>query len=364
MAHTFNSDDATRARAREIVLRHGWNSTVYQILNPGMNLWFPSQMDAVVGYVEAAGFRVVAGAPVCSDSRFADVVNEFENESSQAGLRVCYFGAGQRLADVLARRGPLDRILLGAEPQWDPHNWSDVLMRKASLRAQLNRARNKGVAIVQWPAGWAQHHPELERCLAEWLETRGLPPLHFLVEPDTLDHLSDRKVFVAERHGRVVGFLVTSPIPMRNGWLVEQIVRGRQAPNGTNELLIDAAMQHLAASGADMVTLGLSPLSTRAGMSPSEPSATVGLLLSWVRLHGTRFYNFEGLDAFKAKFLPARWAPIYAITNEPRVTVRTLYAIAGAFSGTSPVLFLLRSIGRAAAQEVRWLWQHMWNARR
>ncbi len=359
MANTFRNRDAAIAQAREIILRHGWNSTVYQLLNPGMELWFSSHDDAVVGYVEASGFRVVAGAPVCRDDRFADVVNEFENDSSRARRKVCYFGAGQRLADVLARRGPLDRILLGAEPQWDPRSWDVVIKHKASLRAQLNRARNKGVAVAQWQAEQAQYHPELERCLAEWLETRGLPPLHFLVEPETLNRLFDRKIFVARRNGSVVGFLISSPIPMRNGWLVEQIIRGHQAPNGTNELLLDAAMRSLAESGVDIVTLGLSPLSQRAGFLPSDPSPIVGLLLSWARLHGRRFYNFEGLDTFKAKFMPESWAPIYAITNESRVTFATMYAIAGAFGGTSPVVFLVRSISRAIVQELRWLWNRL-----
>ncbi len=360
MADTGTERDKAIAQARAIILRYGWNSTVYQLLNPGMDLWFSERGDAVAGYVVAGGFRVVAGAPVCSDDRFAEVVNEFENAALQAGLRVCYFGAGQRLADVLSRRGPHDRILLGAEPQWDPHGWDAIIRRKASLRAQLNRARNKGVSVAQWQAAQAQHHPELERCLAEWLGTRGLPPLHFLVEPETLDRLADRKIFVARRNEEVVGFLITSPVPMRNGWLVEQIIRGHHAPNGTNELLLDAAMCSLAESDAGMVTLGLSPLSRHSDVTPLQPSAAVSLLLSWVRLHGRRFYNFEGLDAFKAKFLPDQWAPIYAITNERRVTLRTMYAIAGAFSGTSPLVFLVRSIGRALAQEARWLWKRLW----
>jgi phosphatidylglycerol lysyltransferase len=35
-------------------------------------------------------------------------------------------------------------------------------------------------------------------------------------------------------------------------------------------------------------------------------------VLQWVRLHGARFYNFAGLDAFKAKFNPEAWEPMYA----------------------------------------------------
>jgi phosphatidylglycerol lysyltransferase len=166
--------------------------------------------------------------------------------------------------------------------------------------------------------------------------------MHFVVEPETLARLYDRKVFVATREGLCVGFLVASPIPLRNGLLIEQIVRGAQAPNGTAELLLDTAMREFAASRATDATLGLSPLSRRCGISPPPEPAWVTWFLRTVRVLGTRFYNFDGLDAFKAKFRPERWEPIYAIVNERRISLRVFYAIARAFSGTSPMVFLFR----------------------
>src|SRR5690606_19812569 len=101
-------------------------------------------------------------------------------------------------------------------------------------------------------------------CLRQWLSEKGLPPLHFLVEPDTLSRLYDRRVFVAERDEEVVGFLIASPVPQRRGWLVEQMIRGAGAPNGTTELLLDAAVTAMRVAGDEYVSLGLSPLSSRA----------------------------------------------------------------------------------------------------
>ena len=345
----------TLAAARDLIVRNGWNVTAYQILNPGFERWFSQRGDAVVGFVTCAGYRVVAGAPVCAEERLADVVAEFETATRDRGLSTCYFAANERLARRLARRGPSDRILLGAQPVWDPANWESILQHKASLRAQLNRARNKGVAAAEWSGERASDHPRLHRCLEEWLETRGLPPLHFLVEPETLGRLYDRRVFVAEQGPEAVGFLVASPIPARNGWLIEQIIRGRAAPNGTAELLVDAAWRALAGEGAAYVTLGLSPLSRRSGVEPPRQHLWLRGLLAWIRAHGLRFYNFEGLDAFKAKFMPDRWEPVWAITSERRVNLWTLYAIAEAFGKMPPVLLVTRAFWRAIKKEVEWL---------
>lgn len=340
----FDRRDLTRAR--EIILAWGWNATAYQILNPGFQRWFWEGGEGVVGYVPAAGFRVVAGSPVCPPQELARVVADFEEEARAEGERVVYFGAEERLAAVLAARGPFDRLLLGAQPFWRPASWPLLLASKATLRAQLARARNKGVEARRWAAAEAAGHPELQRCLREWLATRGLPPLHFLVEPETLERLEDRRIFVAERRGRVVGFLVASPIPLRHGWLIEQIIRGAGARNGTSELLLDAALRALEEDGAAYVTLGLAPLSRRSGIVQARQRPWISWTLTGLRTLGRRFYDFEGLDAFKAKFLPEGWEPVWAITSERRVGWGMLWAIAGAFSGGSPLHLVARGTVR------------------
>lgn len=345
---------ATWQRARELVFRYGWNSITYQILNPGITHWFSTDGDAVVGYVVAGRCRVVAGSPTSAGEQLLSVSLAFEDDARQHGQRVCYFGAQDRLADALSDHGPRASLQLGAQPFWHPGDWPAIIAGKASLRAQLARARNKRTNVTRWAPEQAQQHPALRACLDAWLDKRGLPPLHFLVETETLAHLADRRVYVAERAGQVVGFLIATPVPLRNGWLIEQIVRGTGAANGTNELLLDAAMRDLAALGADYVTLGLSPLSRHGPDDEDQQRLTIRLLLQLMRIHARRFYNFDGLDRFKAKFQPLGWEPVYALSAERRTSLRTLYGIAGAFAGASPLVFLPYAMLRAAAQEGRW----------
>ncbi len=343
-------------RARALVLDHGWNATAYQILNPGIELWFSERTDAVIGYVRHRRMIVVAGAPVCALDQLAAVGEEFVESVGQRGLRVCYFGAGDRLESIYADSDSWSRVLLGAQPVWDPRRWAAAIAARPSLRAQFNRARNKGIRIVEWEPAKAENNPALRRCLGEWLATRGLPPLHFLVEPETLSNLRDRRVFVAQRgNDDILAFTILSPVPARNGWLVEQIVRGRRAPNGTAELLIDNAMRAVGASGATYATLGLSPLSERVGVSLPRQPLWLRFVLEWIKLHGARFYNFGGLDSFKAKFNPDQWEPIYAIAEGARFSPAALYGIAGAFSGGAPVRLVMTALLRAAAREVRTL---------
>lgn len=348
-------DLAAVENARGLVLRYGWNATAYQILNPGLDLWFSAAGDAVIGYVTHAGVRVVAGAPVCPLSRLRGVTAEFEQEAAARAERVCYFCAEGRLESLYRGVASHCMVSLGAQPVWDPVHLSAAVTSKASLRAQLHRATNKGVVVHERPPGTTGDTAELGECLQQWLAAKGLPPLHFLVEPWTIGKLADRRVFIATGGDRILGFLVASPVPARNGWLVEQIVRRPNAPNGTSELMLERAARALAADGSRYLTLGLAPLSRRGDAADQRDPAWLRGTFGWLRAHGRRFYNFRGLEIFKAKFGPDRWDPVYAIANEPSFSPRSLYAIAAAFGGGSPALLIARAGLRAVRTEAAWL---------
>jgi lysylphosphatidylglycerol synthetase-like protein (DUF2156 family) len=78
-----------------------------------------------------------------------------------------------------------------------------------------------------------------------------------------------------------------------------------------------------------------------------------------MRAHGQRFYNFEGLDSFKAKLQPAGWEAVFAISNEARLSFGTLYSIAAAFSGNEPVKLILGGFQRALRTEIKWVKQRI-----
>lgn len=342
-------------KTRALVLQYGWNATAYQLVNPGLSLWFPSDGGAVIGFVRKHHRRVVAGAPVCVLERLPGLLDTWEALARDSHDKVCYFGAAGRIQELLDGCEGYSTVVLGAQPVWDPQNWAERVQGVPSLRQQFNRARNKGVEMAEWPVSRANGSADLRRVLNEWLGTRGLPPLHFLVEPETLSLLEGRRIFVASIGEEVVGFLVASPIPVRNGWLTEQFVRGLRAPNGTVELMVDFAVRAMAASGSTYVTMGLVPLSSQGAPQPEHNPLWLLILTRWVRAHGRRFYNFGGLEAFKAKFRPDYWEPIYAISNETRFSFRTLYAIAAAFTHSSPLVAVGRGMFKALRQELAWL---------
>jgi len=174
-----------------------------------------------------------------------------------------------------------------------------------------------------------------------------------MTDPYLLDRLESRRIWVAEREGAPIGYTVLAPVPVRSGWLVEQIVRCDGAPNGTAESLVAAATQTVAAEGSRFITLGTSPLSRRGERLSSRHPVWLRLTTGWMRAHGARFYNFRGLEHFKAKFRPQAWEPVFAVAAEDRLRPGTLYAVMGAFTGRSPLLAGMQAIANGLVIEIR-----------
>jgi phosphatidylglycerol lysyltransferase len=273
---------------------------------------------------------VVAGAPIAPEAQLGEVVTRFLEEAQRAGRRVCFFAVEARLLAQTALRG----LPIGEQAVWDPRGWSGVLAGAKSLREQLRRARAKGVTVRRLTVDELEHHgPALDGLAERWLAGRALAPLGFLVELELFRDPHQRRYFVAEQGGRVVGALTAVPVYAREGWLLEDLLRDASAPNGTAELLVDAAMTTLAAEGSSYVTLGLAPLS---GELPRP--------LALAREVTRPLYDFHGLRAFKAKLRPERWDPIYLAYE--RAPVRAVLDALRAFARGSLRAFVLRTILR------------------
>jgi phosphatidylglycerol lysyltransferase len=341
------------SQARDLVMTWGRNATAYQILNPGISHWFSAESAAVTGYVRRGSWLLVAGEPVCASENLSASVREFETFAHNLRCSVCYVLASEPLCRLAAASAGHSIVTLGAQPVWNPAEWSARVRTHRSFRAQLNRAVNKGVYIEALSPAEGARDPEIRRTLQEWLHSRRLPPMHFLVEPEVLCGIvDDRRLFVARLKNRMVAFLVASPVAASNGYLIEELARSPAAPNGTSELLIDAAVNLFAEEGRDYVSMGLVALAS--GTTEANP-LWLRTLMSIARAHANRFYNFRGLENFRAKMRPSAWEKLYAISNEKRFSPQALYAVGGAFSGISPVQAIALAVIKGAREELRTL---------
>ncbi|HEX5752859.1 MAG TPA: DUF2156 domain-containing protein [Archangium sp.] len=320
--------DTEHARVLELLKRHGWNATSFQVLEPGYSYWFDGD-DACVAYVDTGGAWVVAGAPIAPPERLGEVARRFEAHAAAAGRRLCFFATEQRMLDA----APLKGLTIGEQPVWDPRRWELSVRESRSLREQLRRARAKGVRVREVTPSELKDvaHPVragVDGLMERWLRARRMAPMGFLVQLSPFAWTEERRSFVAERDGEVVAFLSAVPVYARNGWLVQHLLRDARAPNGTAELLVDAVMRAAAAEGRGYVTLGLAPL-----------AGEVDGWLRAARVVGMPLYDFEGLRAFKARLRPHAWHRIHLAWPSRHASPLPLYDALTAFARGSLTRF-------------------------
>jgi len=325
-----------RARVRDRVLELGTDAMSFLAVESEMQHWFGdlgdgSGSEAVVAYVDTRTAWVAACGPVArADDRERSAVAFVEAARAQ-GRRACFFATSALAGDALSH------LLIGEQPIFRPGDWLRELPRHRRLREQLRRARAKGVRVRRVESSeltdGSAVRLEVDRLGVEWLAGRHLEPMGFLAAVEPYHYPDEHRYFVAERRGRVIGFLSAVPIGGRHAWLAEDVFRAQDAPNGTTETLLHALMRDVA--DADYVTAGLVPL-----------GGPVAFPLRVARWLSRPLFDFVGLRAFRERMHPHAWEPVWlAYPRGQPVALHVLDSLR-AFARGSLLRFATRSLLR------------------
>lgn len=161
-----------------------------------------------------------------------------------------------------------------------------------------------------------------------------MPVMQFLFQLRPLELKEHKKFFLAvNEDGKLLAFLICSPIFARNGWYLEDLVRDKCAPNGTSELLMTTALEQLSSEGFDIATLAIAPLAGLPDDDKNHPWLNHLLRLSYTHL--SFIYHFQTLEFFKSKFKPTCWEQNYLYFYPAGVNVTIVKHLLEAFLGTS-----------------------------
>ncbi len=350
----WQSPEPTEEQARVLTLleRYGTAATSFQILEPGYRYWFAPEDKGVVAFVETAGYRVVAGAPVSDGDNMATLALAFVAASHQARRRVVFVGVDDGdLAHLEAAIEDGESVAIGLQPEWDPQSYTLEGRARRTLRSQVNRARNKGVRVRRvMPEELAKApgalRASIERVMTRWLDSRKAGVLQFMVDLAPFSFPERRRYYLAEVGDESIGFLAAVPVYGRRGWFLEDVIRVPDAPNGTAELLIHTAITDAQNQGDQFVTLGVSPLAGGESHGAAAPKRTLRFASRWLKT----LYNFDGLEQFKHRFRPQRWTPSHLVTLDHPLRLGALWATARAFTGPRLLAFLLDTLRRSVAR--------------
>ena len=320
------------------VLRFGTDAVGFQGLESSIAWWHdddpPAGTGAAQPYLDTGRSWIAVGRPlVAADLRVA-AARRFAAAARSRGRRAVFFAVEAR-EDFTGFRS----LALGLQSVLLPAEWPATLRRSRKLREQLRRARAKGVTVrLAGAADLAAGTPlrgHVERLRAEWLASRHMEAMTFLVAVEPFHAPAHHLYVVAEQRGVPVQFLSAVPIPAARGWLFEDMLRGGAAPNGTTELVLDLALRTIADRAA-WATPGLTPL-----------AGPIAWWLRAARAAMAPLYDFDGLRRFRARLAPARWSTVWMVWDRGPAPL-VLLDVLRAFAGGRLAAFGLRSIVRHA----------------
>ncbi|MBK8980398.1 MAG: DUF2156 domain-containing protein [Planctomycetes bacterium] len=328
---------APRPRDLELLACHGRTTTSFHVAAPAVQRFRcagTAGADAVVGYVDTGSAWVAVAGPIAQPARIPAALGAFRAAARAAGRRAVWFGIEEPDAETPGLR----TLKVGEQPVWRTADWPAVLARKRSLREQLRRARAKGVTVRRVaPAELARPEAPLRRAIESlvdrWLRTRAMAPMGFVVRIAPFEQLDERRFFVAERASEPCAILIAVPLPARGRAVLQDALRDPRAPNGTMELLFDAALRQLAADDIRDVTFGLAPLAR-------VTAAPLQLAARWSRW----LYDFRGLLHFKEKLTPGSWRPVHVAFDADVSPFRAIVEVLRAFAGGSLWAFGWRTL--------------------
>jgi lysylphosphatidylglycerol synthetase-like protein (DUF2156 family) len=336
--------------ALNLLRKYGRNVYSFEILEPGLSYWFSADGESVVAYVDHGLYWMAVGGPICPQPQLLEVANQFAAAARAKNRFAAFFGVSDRFLRVLPEDGGgFDWLQIGEQPLWDPQEWNEVFKKSRKVRNRINRAKRAGISVrrpdkSEFAAGTALRK-DSESLLKVWVAEHPLPPMRFIATVDLFSHAEERRFFLAEQEGKVVGLLTAVPIYGLQGWLLEDIIIKRGCAGGTSEALIDCAMRSLAEEeGTAFATLGLVAL---AGLQPNRQHRHIvfAYLLNWCYCSLNWLYGFQGLYAFRSKFFPSSWEPVY-IVAQGKVTFITVRALLMAFAGGWVPFFAARTFAR------------------
>jgi phosphatidylglycerol lysyltransferase len=294
-------------------------------------LLFDEERKGFVMYALQGRTWVALGEPVGPPERVANLIRLFLERCDDFGGVPVFYEIGKDGLHRYANFG-LTFVKLGEEARVDLAAFSLEGPQASKYRQALRRLdREGGVFRVVSRSDVPALMNQLESVSSAWLRQKAGSEKGFSLGFFDRDYVARFPVAVVEREGQVHAFATVWPGPGKLELSVDLMRYDEAAPKGVMEALFVSLMCWGKDEGYRWFALGMAPLS---GFETSPVAPLWTRLGSYLFQHAERFYNFQGLRAYKEKFSPV-WEPRYLAypggLRLPRILADVSALVAGGY---------------------------------
>lgn len=312
-------------RAAEIA-SHAQFSNANLALLGDKHFLFSKQRDAFLMYSVRGRSYIAMGDPVGNPDQFDELIWRFREMADRAHSRAALYQVSADLLPLYVDSG-FQLVKLGEEALLPLASFSLEGSTYRDARQAINRAARDGMTFdIISAADVPSVEPELRRVSDSWLAIKSSGEKGFSLGAYSADYIRHFDVAVVRHNGCIVAFT--------NMWKTESkrelsvdLMRHDQE-HRVMDFLFTSLMLWGKKEGYTYFNLGMAPL---AGLITHQLAPLWTRLGTFLFQHGERFYNFQGLHAFKEKYNP-EWQPrylAYAGGSVLRVLIDVALLIAG-----------------------------------
>lgn len=299
-----------RRRAKAIVEQQGRSSLARFALLEDKSYYFSPSGQSVIAYVAKGRGAIALGDPIGSPDDLREALIGFQLFCSRNDWFPAFY---QTLPDYLEIYQSLGfRVLqIGSEAIVDLKTFTLAGKAGKNFRSTINKFTKLGYQVHFYQPPIASDLLKQLRTISdEWLRQMQGAEKKFSLGWFDEEYLRSGEIAaVYAPNGQITAFANIVAEYQLNEITFDLMRHRTQVENGTMDFLFISMLEHFQARGYDSFNLGLAALS---GVGQAKTASRLEKAIHYLYEHLNRFYNFQGLYAYKEKFHPC-WEARYLI---------------------------------------------------
>jgi phosphatidylglycerol lysyltransferase len=293
------------------------------------NLLFSECGNAFIMYARSGKSWAALFDPVGSRKAWPGLIMRFMEEARKDGCRAVFYQVSSEFLPCAVEAG-LKPYKLGEQAVVDLTKFDLKGGAWLKLRRSINRAERDGLQFSMLTA--AQVPEVLDELLdvsRVWLAAQNAAEKGFSLGTFQPQYIAAGPVAVIRLEGRIVAFANILSTGNQGDAFIDLMRHVPDTHRGMMDLLFVRIMEHMKGEGFRSLNLGMAPL---AGLSTHRRAPLWNHIGGRIFRNGERFYNFQGVLAFKSKFDP-EWQPRYLAVSGGRMPVVALFDVTKLIAG-------------------------------
>ncbi len=326
------ADDAALAAAEPVVAA-GLRANANLAFLGDKSLMFNESRTAFIMFGVSGQSWVALGDPVGPLSESVKLIDEFITRCDRAGGWPVFYRVSPPLLHLYLDYA-LAVVKLGEVARVPLNGFSLDGPQRRNLRRVWRKAVDEGCTFeIVPPADLDPIIPQLRAISDAWLHEKRAREKRFSLGKFDEQFIRHSAIGVVRRQGAIIAFVTLWCSGQKAEVEVDLMRYGADAPSGIMRYALIEAMFWSRDQGYSWFNMGGAPL---AGIRSTAIAPLWNRIALAVRGMGERYYNFEGLRAFKDWFYP-EWEPMYLVspggTKRPAVLANISALISGSLRG-------------------------------